>query len=119
MMLFNHLNDDQFHDFLFIVTPKFMKKYAILWDSIRYEYVSIDNANDKIDNLLTIDEAIDQDFLGKKEYAEILINLNVNHINSLVPDSFVRRSLIDTVVNRINEMTSFYGDVHKLDIMGI
>ena len=58
-------------------------------------------------------------FLVKKEYAEILINLNVNHINSLVPDSFVRRSLIDTVVNRINEMTSFYGDVHKLDIMGI
>lgn len=119
MMVFNHLNQNHFHDFMFIVVPNFIQKYTILWDPISYQYVSVDCTDDNINNLLTIDEAIDQDFLGKNEYIQILINFNLNHINSLVPNSLVRQSLHDTIINTVNEMTSFYGDVHKLDIIGI
>lgn len=73
-------------DYMFIVVPKHQYGYIILFDSVHLEFVRADTNNTSVDNLLTIDEAIDQDFIAAKDYVDFLTNLNIKEMNNTLDD---------------------------------
>lgn len=108
------------YDTTFIVVPNFYY-VAILWDSIEHEFVGVQlNWNDDLtDRMLTIDEAIDQDFISRNDYIQILADANSNYINKVFTDSDIKEALKPLINVRINEMKSFYGRICKFNILGV
>ena len=67
---------------MFVVVPKNEYGRIILFDSVNLNFVCANTNNESVNNLLTIDEAINSGAISREKYVEVLTNLNLNDIDN-------------------------------------